>query len=67
MKKLLGHRDYRLTLRYTEIALETVGKEHRTALTQLLGCRWRTGGFLAKPYCREGLLRALRGVLDSRK
>jgi site-specific recombinase XerD len=33
--KLLGHRDYRMTLRYTEITLETVGKEYRTALTQL--------------------------------
>ncbi len=33
--KLLGHRDYRMTLRYTEITLETVGKEYRAALTQL--------------------------------
>src|SRR5690606_32725231 len=33
--KLLGHRDYRMTLRYTEITLETVGKEYRAALTQM--------------------------------
>ena len=33
--KLLGHRDYRMTLRYTEITLETVGKEYYEALTQL--------------------------------
>lgn len=33
--KLLGHQDYRMTLRYTEITLETVGKEYRAALTQL--------------------------------
>jgi hypothetical protein len=33
--KLLGHRDYRMTLRYTEITLETVGQEYRAALVQL--------------------------------
>lgn len=33
--KLLGHRDYRMTLRYTEITLETVGREYQAALTQL--------------------------------
>jgi hypothetical protein len=33
--KLLGHRDYRMTLRYTEITLETVGKEYRAPLAQL--------------------------------
>ena len=31
--KLLGHRDYRMTLRYTEITLETVGDEYYAALT----------------------------------
>jgi site-specific recombinase XerD len=33
--KLLGHRDYRMTLRYTEITLETVGQEYKAALVQL--------------------------------
>ncbi len=33
--KLLGHRDYRMTLRYAEITLETVGKEYFEALTQV--------------------------------
>lgn len=33
--KLLGHRDYRMTLRYAAITLETVGKEYRAAVTQL--------------------------------
>lgn len=32
---LLGHRDYRMTLRYTEITLEMVDKEYRAALIQL--------------------------------
>ncbi|WP_171813143.1 tyrosine-type recombinase/integrase [Corallococcus exiguus] len=33
--KLLGHRDYRMTLRYTEITLETVGEEYHAAVTKL--------------------------------
>ncbi|MCY1041712.1 hypothetical protein OV208_10340 [Corallococcus sp. bb12-1] len=33
--KLLGHRDYRMTLRYTEITLETVGEEYHAAMTKL--------------------------------
>jgi integrase len=33
--KLLGHTDYRMTLRYAAITLETVGTEYRAALTQL--------------------------------
>ena len=33
--KLLGHRDYHMTLRYTDITQETVGKEYFEALTQL--------------------------------
>lgn len=33
--KLLGHRDYRMTLRYTAITQETVGKEYYEALTRL--------------------------------
>ena len=33
--KLLGHRDYRMTLRYTAITQETVGKEYFEALTRL--------------------------------
>lgn len=33
--KLLGHRDYRMTLRYAQITSETVGKEYRAALVQL--------------------------------
>ncbi|XXF81406.1 hypothetical protein P2318_17105 [Myxococcaceae bacterium GXIMD 01537] len=33
--KLLGHRDYRMTLRYTEITLETVGSEYHAALAKL--------------------------------
>lgn len=33
--KLLGHRDYRMTLRYTEITLETVGDEYQAALTKM--------------------------------
>lgn len=31
--KLLGHRDQRMTLRYTQIADETVGREYFEALT----------------------------------
>jgi len=33
--KLLGHRDYRMTLRYTAVTQETVGREYREALVQL--------------------------------
>jgi site-specific recombinase XerD len=33
--KLLGHRDYRMTLRYTAITQETVGREYFDALEQL--------------------------------
>jgi site-specific recombinase XerD len=33
--KLLGHRDYRMTLRYTEITQETVGKEYFRALAEI--------------------------------
>ena len=33
--KLLGHRDYRMTLRYTAIADETVGREYFEALNRL--------------------------------
>jgi hypothetical protein len=29
--KLLGHRDDRMTLRYTEFTLETLGEEYRAA------------------------------------
>lgn len=33
--KLLGHRDYRMTLRYTAIADETVGREYFEALGRI--------------------------------
>jgi integrase len=33
--KLLGHRDYRMTLRYAAITQETVGKEYFEALSQI--------------------------------
>jgi site-specific recombinase XerD len=33
--RLLGHRDYRMTLRYTAITPETVGEEYHKALTHL--------------------------------
>lgn len=33
--KLLGHRDFRMTLRYTAITDETIGKEYRAALAEL--------------------------------
>jgi len=33
--KLLGHRDYRMTLRYTAITDETVGREYESALKYL--------------------------------
>lgn len=33
--KLLGHRDYRMTLRYAEITQETVGKEYFEALAEI--------------------------------
>ena len=33
--KLLGHRDYRMTLRYTAIADETVGREYFEALSRV--------------------------------
>lgn len=33
--KLLGHRDYRMTLRYAEITQEAVGKEYFEALTEI--------------------------------
>ncbi|HEX5649995.1 MAG TPA: tyrosine-type recombinase/integrase [Steroidobacteraceae bacterium] len=33
--KLLGHRDFRMTLRYTAITQETVGREYAEALTKL--------------------------------
>jgi site-specific recombinase XerD len=49
--KLLGHRDYRMTLRYTAITQETVGREYFDALKQLesryaqLGVAPRPGDF----------------------
>lgn len=33
--RLLGHRDYRMTLRYTEITQETVGREYSEAIAKL--------------------------------
>lgn len=33
--RLLGHRDFRMTLRYTAITDETIGKEYRAALAEL--------------------------------
>ena len=33
--KLLGHKDQRMTLRYTQIADETVGREYFAALTRI--------------------------------
>jgi len=33
--KLLGHHDYRMTLRYTSIADETVGREYFEALSRI--------------------------------
>jgi hypothetical protein len=33
--KLLGHRSYRMTLRYAAVTQETIGKEYRQALLQL--------------------------------
>lgn len=35
LMKLLGHRDYRMTLRYAEITQEAVGKEYFEALTEI--------------------------------
>lgn len=35
--KLLGHRDYRMTLRYTQIVDETVGREYFEALARIAG------------------------------
>ena len=46
--KLLGHRDYRMTLRYTNITLETVGREYRAALSQL-ETRYRLALTAAEP------------------
>ena len=33
--RLLGHRDYRMTLRYAEVTNETVGREYFEALTKV--------------------------------
>ena len=33
--KLLGHHDFRMTLRYADITQETVGKEYFEALTEI--------------------------------
>jgi len=33
--KLLGHSDYRMTLRYADITLETVGREYFEALSRI--------------------------------
>jgi hypothetical protein len=35
--KLLGHRDFRMTLRYTKIVDETVGREYFEALSRIAG------------------------------
>lgn len=35
--KLLGHRDFRMTLRYTQIVDETVGREYFEALSRIAG------------------------------
>ncbi len=35
LMKLLGHRDYRMTLRYAEVTQETVGREYFEALTRI--------------------------------
>jgi site-specific recombinase XerD len=35
LMKLLGHRSYRMTLRYAAVTQETIGKEYRQALKQL--------------------------------
>src|SRR5262249_27003643 len=48
--RLLGHRDYRMTLRYAAITPETVADEYHKALTQL-ATKYR----LAKPSAAEPL------------
>jgi site-specific recombinase XerD len=35
LMKLLGHRDFRMTLRYADVTQETVGKEYFEALTEI--------------------------------
>jgi site-specific recombinase XerD len=46
--RLLGHRDYHMTLRYTAITPETVGDEYAKALTQLAS-KYRLPGHLPSP------------------
>lgn len=46
--KLLGHRDYKMTLRYTQISDETLGREYFESLTRIaeryeLPCPERSG------------------------
>ena len=51
--KLLGHRDYRMTLRYVEVTLETVGREYFEALTNL-----------ERTYTRPQAIREAAGEFD---
>jgi site-specific recombinase XerD len=67
--KLLGHRDFRMTLRYTAITDETIGREYDTAL-QHIEKRYRlpptADGISADPArLLEDLIRSLRLHADS--
>jgi site-specific recombinase XerD len=53
--KLLGHRDYRMTLRYAAVTPETLGREYRAALHQL---EQRYGAELAPPVCADSAVQA---------
>jgi hypothetical protein len=59
LMKLLGHRDWRMTLRYAEITQEAVGKEYFEALTEIEN-RYHTH-FSAK---RADLFNPIKAIAD---
>ena len=60
--KLLGHRDQRMTLRYTQIADETVGREYFEALSRVTE-RYATIGTAAAQEIVTDPLQLLQDVI----
>jgi site-specific recombinase XerD len=59
--KLLGHRDFRMTLRYTAITQDTVGREYRAALDEL---QTKYGSTAVPPASDEmDLIKALADII----
>jgi site-specific recombinase XerD len=71
--KLLGHRDYRMTLRYVEVTLETVGREYFEALTNLERSYtqplvdWKGAGTFDPTTAIDGLMRWIEHELSGNR